>query len=299
MDIRLLQQFMVLTETLNFSKAAERLHISQPPLSMAIRKLEENFGTALFERTTRHVRLTPAGTAARDEIEKALFHFEQAKRYALQTVNGVRGRIAIGSVGSATLSLIPRLIPPFRQAYPSAELALSEHPTNLILQMVEEGKLDIGLVRSPVMGNYRVNTLELEKDHLIAVVPHSFPVTGKSISLKQLANEPFVSYSSQSAPGLNYAVSHLCQSAGFIPRVIYETTQIQATISLVSSELGVALVPALHRTSSMPNVRFLELEDPQQDNPLGLILAYSSENETPLAEHFRRIAMACVEKPCA
>lgn len=294
MDIRLLQQFMVLAETLSFSKAAERLNISQPPLSMAIRKLEESFGTALFERTTRHVQLTPAGVAARGEIEKTLFHFEQAKRFAMQTVNGVRGKITIGSVGSATLSLIPLLIPPFRQAYPNVELELSEHPSNIILQMVEQGKLDIGLVRSPVMGNYRVKILDLEKDRFIAVVPQSFHVTGNRISLKQLANEPFVSYSSQSAPGLNYAVSHICQRAGFLPKVIYETTQIQATISLVASELGVALVPALHRTSSTPNVRFLELEDSQQDHPLGLILAYSSENETRLAENFRQIAMASV-----
>jgi DNA-binding transcriptional LysR family regulator len=259
---------------------------------MAIRKLEESFGTALFERTTRHVQLTPAGVAAREEIEKTLFHFEQAKRYAMQTVDGVRGKITIGSVGSATLSLIPRLIPPFRLAYPNVELELSEHPSNIILKMVEQGKLDIGLVRSPVMGNYRVKILDLEKDRFIAVVPQSFHVTGNRISLKQLANEPFVSYSSQSAPGLNYAVSHICQRAGFLPKVIYETTQIQATISLVASELGVALVPALHRTSSTPNVRFLELEDSQQDHPLGLILAYSSENETRLAENFRQIAMA-------
>lgn len=288
MDVRQLRQFIVLAETLSFRKAAELLHISQPPLSVAIRKLEASFGVPLFQRSTRQVRLTPAGEAALVDIRKALFHLDQAQRRALQTVEGMRGVLTIGSVASATLSLIPRLVPPFRQQFPGVELVLREYPTNRIVAEVEKGGLDIGLVRSPIVGRYEVGIMTVERDWLIAVVPADHPLADRTrIDLAELAGMPFVSYAQEESSGLHFAVIAACQAAGFLPRVVHETAQIQATVSLVSAGLGVALVPALHRRQPGERVRFLELNDPPQTREIGLALVYAPDNETSIARCFR------------
>lgn len=293
MDVRQLRQFVVLAETLNFRRAAERLHISQPPLSVSIRKLEQQFGTALFERSTRQVRLTDAGQVALAEVRKSLFHLEQAQRHARETREGVRGTLVVGSVGSATLSLIPRIIPPFRSAYPGIDLVLREYPSNRIVEEVEEGRLDLGLVRSPVIGRYQVRTVALERDRLVAVVEAGSRLVGRgAVALAELAAEPFVSYSRDEAAGLHSAVAGACQSAGFLPRVVHETTQIQATISLVAAGLGVALVPALHRHVSNDQVRFLELTDCEHFPEIGLSLVYSPDNDTSVVRHFRESSLA-------
>jgi DNA-binding transcriptional LysR family regulator len=287
-QLRQLRQFVVLAETLNFRKAAELLHISQPPLSVAIRKLEASFGAPLFERSTRQVRLTPAGEAALVDIRKALFHLDQAQRHALQTVEGMRGVLTIGSVASATLSLIPRLVPPFRQQFPGVELVLREYPSNRIVEEVEKGELDIGLVRAPIVGRYAVGVMTVERDWLVAAVPADHPLaTRERVALAELAEMPFVSYAQKESTGLHFAVTAACQAAGFLPRVVHETAQIQATVSLVAAGLGVALVPALHSRLRSDGVRFLDLSDAPATREIGLALVYNPENETNIARCFR------------
>lgn len=292
MDVRQLHQFVVLAETLNFRRAAELLHISQPPLSVAIRKLEESFGTPLFERSTRHVKLTDAGIAALEDVRKALFHLDQAQRHARETVEGVRGLLRVGCVGSATLSLIPRIIPDFRKRYPGIELVLRDYPSNRITEEVERGLLDVGLVRSPIIDRYQVTTVLLEADRLIAVVPAGNALALRErIALAELADEPFVSYSYEESTGLHYAVSSACQAAGFIPRVVQESTQIQATISLVAAGLGVALVPSLHGRRAVDGVHFLALTDASLGPDIGLSLIFNAQTETRVSRAFRLTCM--------
>lgn len=297
MDIRQLRQFVVLAETLNFRRAAELLHISQPPLSVAIRKLEESFGTALFERSTRHVRLTEAGVAALEDVRKALFHLDQAQRHARETVDGVRGLLTVGCVGSATLSLIPRILPDFRERYPGVELVLRDYPSNRIVEEVERGVLDIGLVRSPIIDRYHVSSELLEADRLIAVVPASHELASRDqVALAELRDAAFVSYSREEATGLHYAVSSACQAAGFLPRVVQETTQIQATISLVAAGLGVALVPSLHGRRSVDGAHFLGLTDANLGPDIGLSLIFNAQTETRIALAFRKTCLEVMGK---
>lgn len=296
MDIRQLRQFVVLAETLNFRRAAELLHISQPPLSVSIRKLEQSFGMDLLTRSTRQVRLTEAGHAALEEVRKCLFHLDQAQRHARETLEGTRGTLTIGSVGSATLSLIPRIIPPFRRDYPGIDLVLREYPSNRIVEDVENGRLDLGLVRSPIIGRYQVRAVGLERDRLIAVVHADSPLAvHEAVSLRELANEAFISYSREESAGLHAAVAGACQSAGFLPRVVHETTQIQATISMVAAGLGVALVPSLHGRLPNDKVRFLDLTDQARLPEIGLSLVYNPENETSAVRHFRENSLASMQ----
>lgn len=293
MDVRQLRQFVVLAETLNFRRAAELLHMCQPPLSVAIRKLEESFGVPLFERSTRHVKLTAAGEAALIDVRKALFYLDQAQRHARETVEGVRGLLRVGCVGSATLSLIPRIFPRFRQCYPGVELVLRDYPSNRIIEEVERGLLDVGLVRSPIIDRYQVCSVPLESDCLIAVVSANHSLAEKKqIALIELKNEPFVSYSRDDATGLHNAVSSACQAAGFIPKVVQESTQIQATISLVAAGLGVALVPSLYGRRIIDGVSFLALTDANLGADIGLSLIFNEQTETRIAKAFR---LTCVE----
>jgi DNA-binding transcriptional LysR family regulator len=133
MELRQLQQFVVLAETLNFRAAAERLFMSQPPLSVSIRKLEEELGVKLFRRTTHDVQLTQEGRAALESARQTLFHAQEVARVARSTATGLSGMLRIGFVGSAKNTLLPRLLPRFRELYPNVVLKFTEESNTWII----------------------------------------------------------------------------------------------------------------------------------------------------------------------
>lgn len=243
MELRSLQYFVTLAETSNFHRAAERLHISQPPLSVAIRKLEQELGAPLFDRNPRGVTLTAAGQAALEPARIALAHAEQIRQAVKQGVTGERGRLAIGFVGSATFELLPRLIEPFRRLYPAVELILSEGNSTEIQGRIEAGSLDLGLVRLPLQKSARITTQMVERDHMVVALPSSHPLARKRrLDLKQLVDQPFVVYSGISV--LRATTVAACQNAGFVAHIVQEAAQLQTILSLVQSGIGIALVPA-------------------------------------------------------
>jgi DNA-binding transcriptional LysR family regulator len=286
MNIRQLRQFVVLAETLNFRKAAEALHISQPPLSVAIRKLEEDFGTPLFERSTRSVKLTAAGTAALIDVRKAI-----------EASEGIRGTLRIGSVGSATISLIPRMVPPFRAQFPGVEIVIREYPSTKIIEEVEKGGLDLGLIRTPIVGSYDVVSIPIEQDKFVAAVPSGHRLSSRSsIHLRELSNEAFISYSRGESTGINFAVANACRAAGFSPKIVHEATQIQAAVSLVAAGMGVALVPSLHSQLKNRKVRFLPLQGRSPSLEIGLATVYNSISETEIGKAFRDFCLRLLVK---
>lgn len=300
MNLLQLRQFLVLAETLSFRGAAEKLHISQPPLTVSIRKLEEEFGTRLFARSTRSVKLTPAGVAVLREIRQAMLHIDRAKRHALEAEGGVRGTLRIGSVGSATISLLPRVVPSFQEKYQAAELDIHEFPSNKVLEGVERGTLDLGFVRTPVVGSYDVDSVPMEQDRFVAAVPDRHPLANRrAIHLRELASEAFISYSRNDSSGIHFAVANSCHAAGFSPLIVHEATQIQAAVSLVAVGMGVALVPSLHARSRHDGVSFLELTGPSATFEIGLALVFRSMNETVLGRAFREFSIKLVGKPNA
>ncbi|KAF1053601.1 MAG: Hca operon transcriptional activator HcaR [Stenotrophomonas maltophilia] len=296
MELRQIHQFLALAETLNFREAAERLHMSQPPLSVSIRKLEEEIGLPLFERTTRQVSLTEAGEAVLPELRKALLHVQQARRYALEAGAGERGQLTLGSVGSATLSLIPRLIPEFRRRYPGVALELRELPSSGVLELVENGRADIGLVRFPLPQPTALTLIPLVWEPMMLVVPQdsALALSGRTrVHLAEVADQPLIDY--PHTEGLHYVLLQLCQAAGFVPQLTHSTTQVQAAISLVACGLGVALVPALHARNSSAPVCFLELETPHQERTVALALVYNPENQGRVVRQFRDVAMELMQ----
>lgn len=288
MDLRQLRYFNALAETLNFHRAAERLHISQPPLTVAIRKLEEDLGVALFERDPRGVRLTTAGLAAVAPAREALAAAEKVREAVRQGAAGLRGRLSIGFIGSAIGELLPRIVSPFRHAYPEVELALEEMNSVEIVRAIAARRLDVGLVRLPVMDSAPVAIDVIETDELVAVLPASDVLARrKTLDLGALADRSFIIYSPVSV--LHAAIRLACHRAGFTPRVAQEAVQVQTILSLVEAGLGVALIPGRSARFAGEGVRIVTLSDPV---PIAMGIARADEPSV-LARNFVRTALAC------
>ena len=290
-DLRRFRHFVVLAETLNFRRAAERLHMAQPPLSVSIQKLESALGAKLFHREASGVTLTAGGLAALTEVRQLLFHGNQMGEAARSAMGGTAGTLKMGFVGSASYGMLQKLLPLFAAEYPGVELVLREATSVTIMQQVEERTLDIGLVRVPLLRPSGASLLALERDSFIAALPRTNPLARKrSLSLPDLADEPFVMYLPEQAAGLHSSAMLACQQAGFIPRVTQQATQIQTVLALVESGLGVALVPSVMKRFASERIVYRQLADAPESASTGLSLAYMADAHSPAATRFMRVA---------
>ncbi|WP_380879370.1 LysR family transcriptional regulator [Sphingomonas sp. DBB INV C78] len=286
MDLRQLLYFTTLAETLNFHRAAQKLNISQPPLTVAIRKLELDLGAQLFVRGSRGVMLTAAGEAALEPARAALARAEEVRLAAQQGQSGERGQLRVGFVGSAIYSLLPRIIPPFRRQYPQVDLVLEDSTSVDIARRIRTGDLDVGLVRLPLLDGRDLIVKVVESDELIAAVPAAsrFAASG-SLALASLASEPFILHTRISV--LHMIGLMACHEAGFMPRVAQEATQVHTILSLVQSGLGVALVPARTTRHVPEGVRLVRLDHPK---PIEAGVAIRAEGASPAALNFLALA---------
>lgn len=275
MNFRQLNQFLSIVETGSFRKAAERLHIAQPPLSTGIRRLEEDLGVQLFERHRRGVRLTEAGRAILVDAQRIAFHVEHLRAAVLAQKSGVGGTLRVGFVGSATYQLLPKALPEFRSRFPNVALELHESTTVQILQSIEGGSLDLGLVRYPLTESSALDVEPVERDVLVAALPAGHRLARRrTLKLADLADEPFVMYSASGAPNLRAQVMLACQTgAGFVPHVVQEAVQVQTLVSLVESGMGVAVVPSICEAHASRQVVFRKL---QSEVPLDVALAVAT-----------------------
>ncbi len=290
MNDRQLRHLLELGESLNFRKAAEKLNIVQPALTASIRRLEEAFGVPLFERTSRHVRLTPAGDAALRDVRKAIRHLDQAIHNARAAVQGRQGHLSIGFVGSASYALLPRVVRAFRTDFPEVVLSLQESAGRRILQLIEQGELDLGLVRTPAVFSPNVVLVPVERDQLVAVLPNDSPwappANARSVSLARLASAPFINYSHAESPMLHMAVVNACREVGFSPNIVQEAIQVQTVITLVESGLGVGLVPAVAGHHKPGNARLIKLSRPTPACMTELAIAYHPEHLRAVTRNF-------------
>ena len=261
MDLRQLRYFIALAETGNFHRAAERLNMAQPPLSVAIRKLEEELGTPLFERESRGVRLTDAGRAALPAARAAVEQAALVRDVVRQGAVGESGSLSVGFVGSAISAALPRIIPAFRNRYPKVDLRLEEMTSVSIAEALAARNLDVGLVRLPLVKPGDLAISVIEYDEIVAALLVDHPLARRrSLRLVDLAEEPLVLHGPVSV--LRSVVMLACQRAGFIPRIAQEATQVQTILSLVQSGLGIALVPAGMSRIAPEGVRLLRLAEP-------------------------------------
>src|SRR4051812_49051304 len=282
-------------ETLTSPRAADPLHRARPPLSVAIRKLEEELGAPLFERQARGVALTAAGTEAL-RLARQCIATTRVLRSAVQAAaGGDTGLLRVGFVGSATYALMPRLLPAFRARYPKVELELRESTNLELLALVEAGDLDIGLVRYPTASASELRFEVLEKDVFAAALPATHPLARKRrLTLAQLAEEPLIDYASSKVPGLHALVRLAFERAGLNPRVAQEATQVQTVISLVQSGMGVALVPSVSAQLAPRGVVFRPISDLPAAASIAIAMTSKPDGSNPAATRFRELALAKV-----
>jgi len=291
-ELRQLKQLLVLSETLNFHRAAERLHMAQPPLSTAIKKLEQELGVQLFERLPAGLRPTPAGQVVLQYARTTLFYAEEIRRAAREGASGEQGVLKVGFVGSSTYSLMPRLLSEFRKDYPRVDLIIEESTTVDLLRRLDAHTLDVALVRFPVLEPTAARVTLLQPDHLMLAVPAgSRYAESADVALSELADEPFIGYSRTHVPGMHALVMYAFQQAGVVPRIAQEAIQVQTILSLVESGLGVAIVPAVARRQAGSNVRLVNVSQLAETIKVGIALAVHPDNATPTTANF--VEMAC------
>ena len=294
MNLRQLQQLLTLMETRNFHRAAEQLHMAQPPLSVSIRKLEEELGGALFERTPNGLVPTPMAYAIASDAKAALFHAEQCKARAREALEGLTGWLRLGFVGTATYALLPQLIPHLRDTYPKLELDLREMTSLEILEGLRAQQLDLGFLRYPVLDTMGAEVIPLEQDDFVLAVPKDSPLAqakGLRIALKQAAEHPFILYPQQRVPSLRALATMRCQLSGFTPKVAQEAMQVQTILGLVASGVGVALVAGVARLHSMPGVVYLTLTDTPAQFRVGMAVAVAHSSRSALVSNVLNLVL--------
>lgn len=291
MNLRRIRHFVFLAETLNYRRAAEMLHMAQPPLTVSIQKLESELGTKLFERGSAGVALTSSGRAVLAEARKLLFHGGQLQAVAKDVVEGTGGTLRVGFVGTTTYGMLQRLLPQFRTEYPGVNLVLRESTSLAILEQLEDHALDIGLVRTPLLRPTKATLVQLENDQFIVALPRGHELAQRGpLRLSELAGESFVMYSATSAAGLQSAAMLACQSAGFVPKISQEAVQVQTLLALVESGSGIALVPSVMQRYGSEKLLYRPLQDLPSYSDVGLALAYIEGSEPPAALRFRNVA---------
>jgi DNA-binding transcriptional LysR family regulator len=282
---------LAVAEERHFGRAAERLGIKQPPLSQQIQALERDLGVRLFDRSSRRVTLTAAGVALRERAAEVLAAAESARETAQLAGRGDSGRLVLGFVGSAALSVLPPAVRRFRRRHPLVELALREMTTGQQVAGLHQGVLDVGLVRPPlaVADDAAIETVSLGTERLVAVLPADHPLARqRALTVEQLADQPFVLFPRELGPGLHDQIVGCCRLAGFTPDVVQRAVQMHTIVAMVAAGIGVALVPEVVARFRHPDVVYRELRPHTQ--VVSLALAHRRDHRSPVVENFVAIA---------
>lgn len=258
-----LRYFVAVAEKLHFGRAAEAMHISQPPLSRAIRGLEERLGVALFVRSRRRVELTPEGTRLLEEARRMLGQLERAVLEVRGLAAGEQGRLRIGFVSLADYGVLPALLKAFKSSHPGVTLALREMLSPEQSQALAAGELDFGLLLPPVPEASGLEHIVVQRERFVAALParHRLARGRGKLALTELSGEPMVMVPREIAPGLYDIVAGMAARAGVALQVAQEAIQMQTVVSLVSSGLGAAIVPGSVANLGRRGVVYREISD--------------------------------------
>ncbi len=290
MELRHLRYFVAVAEELHFRRAAERLHMSQPPLSQQIRQLEEEVGATLLLRNQRKVELTAAGAAFLVSAREILAAVEDAARQARRVQRGEVGRLAVGFVGSAMYSFVPELLRAFRVQAPDIALRLHEMGTTEQLRQLDDGRLDVGFLRTP--GRWPGIAFEtVLEEPVVVALPDVHPLAKRSLlRLVDIEGEDLVLLTPAGSPGLRAALSDAIAALGGEDRIAQEVAEMQTVIGLVAAGVGISLVPESVRALDRPGVTYRALEGGTP--ALKLEMAYRAADGSPVLTAFLEKARA-------
>jgi DNA-binding transcriptional LysR family regulator len=242
MEIRLLRSFLVLAQELHFGRAAERLHIAQPPLTKQIHQLERDLGVQLFERHSRGVRLTHAGQAFIEPAKKVLEAADFASAAAQRASDGETGTVTIGFSGALGGAVLPRIIRAVHQHHPNIEIRIRRQSySSIVLDRVVDGDLDLGIVILPVQ-RAGISTLPIMEHTLVAVLPRDHRLAAEEdVSFEALRDENFVAPEAYQGSVMRDLLVSRCVDAGFNPRIVQEAEDTYTILSLVGGGVGVSV----------------------------------------------------------
>ena len=280
-DLSQLRCFVAVAEELHFGRAAARLHMTQPPLSRQVKILEHALQAELFERTSRSVRITPAGRSFLPEAKRLLKLAESAALVAQSIASGKVGSIKLGFTGGSVQSFLPALLTRCRAQLAGVDLILKEMVSGDQIDALESGLLDVGFLRPPV-ARVSLNSLPVVTEPLIAAIPKRHRlVRQKEIAIKDLDGEPFVMYAPFEARYFYDLLAGQFAKARILPRYVQHLSQIHSILSMVRAGLGVAIVPEAATSLRIADVKLrpLKLRNPA---PVELFIVWRREHDNPL-----------------
>jgi DNA-binding transcriptional LysR family regulator len=287
LELRQLRYFIAVAEELHFGRAAARLHMTQPPLSQAIAALEELLGAPLFLRNRRTVELAPAGTALLPEARRMLLQADALPELARRAAAGEAGRLALAFVTSCDYSVLPAFLRSYSERYPDVHLNLLEATSDVQIEELLRGRIDAGLLIPPLPDKAldELDYMKVLDEPLILCAPAGFAAPGKApIRLQDLPRLPLIIFPREISPALHDAILSCFRTAGVTPVIGQLAIQMQTIVSLVSSGMGLALVPQSVSNLMRPGVEYRALADPTPLVETGI--AWRRDNGSPVLRGF-------------
>lgn len=282
---RALTQFIVLAEELHFGRAAVRLHMSQPPLSQAIMRLEETVGVQLLNRSKTAVSLTDAGAVFVQEAHRLLEQQALALSHTRQASMGMSGTVALGFVGSVSYGLLPRMLAHYRTNFPDVTFDLRELPSAEQVRELEGRRIDLGIVRLPLANAGDFHLKVIHRERMIAVLPVAHRLARqRRVWLGDLAEETFMVFPVSRVPSLHAQTLMVCQAVGFSPRVALEAWQMPTMVSLVAAGVGIALLPEQITNIPHTGVVYRGIRDDVVGLDLEVALAWRKDMRSTLCQ---------------
>ena len=243
MELRWLQSFLTLADTLHYGRAAAALHLSQSALSVQIRQLEGALRASLFERDRRSVTLTAAGTAFREDVHHLLQGLEAARRKVRRAAAGEVGVLRITFVSTAAMEIIPWVVRHYKERLPGVELQMRNLPSAHQVAGLLRQEVDVGFIRLPFEAEEIVVT-PVHREPFVCFLPRDHPLADlEEVDPRQLRREPFVFYERRQAAGFYDRILRICLDSGFSPEVVQEASEMQTILSMVAAGLGVTILP--------------------------------------------------------
>ncbi|PBC53659.1 LysR family transcriptional regulator [Rhodococcus sp. ACPA1] len=257
---RLLEQFVVVAEERHFTRAAERLSMSQPPLTQAIKRLEKTIGVPLLERSTRQVQLTPAGKAFALDARHLLDAQSSAAERARRIAQGAEGTLRLGFISGASYVSVPRLIGMVRDNLPGLHINLYQRTSAELADMVRSRRLDFAMVRAPLSDPEHLDIRLLHDEPLVCALPADHLLASREdIALADLRDQDFALPSATALPGLSQLIYAGCRAGGFEPRDGGRADSLMGMLGLVASAKCVCLVPREIRDGTVPGITYRPL----------------------------------------
>jgi DNA-binding transcriptional LysR family regulator len=294
MELRHLRYFITVAEELNFSRAAKRLQIAQPPLSQQIKTLESELAVKLFDRKKRPLQLTLAGQAFLEEARLTLAHLEQAVHKTQRIHQAELGHLIVGFTSSMANDVLPNVLRIFRQHYPGINLILREASSGSQIQRLRDRETDIVFIyETPALRQASdLEILLLSHQTLVAVLPQHHPLTTQStIALMDLEHEEFIMPLRPVVSGLSEQIYALCDQAGFVPKVAQEAIFMMTILGLVAGEMGISILPSSVQNIQREGVTYRPLQEEAIANPLAIAWQReNSKNSAPILHQFIAVA---------